>query len=41
MNSPRNRRQVRQANPDWVFLRTWGVSTPGGGEDRRALRLPG
>lgn len=21
-------RQVRQANPDWVFLRTWGVSTP-------------
>ncbi|MBL8435400.1 MAG: ABC transporter substrate-binding protein [Zoogloea sp.] len=21
-------RQVRQAKPDWVFLRTWGVSTP-------------
>ncbi|MCL6701572.1 ABC transporter substrate-binding protein [Pseudomonas sp. T1.Ur] len=21
-------RQVRQLNPDWVFLRTWGVSTP-------------
>ncbi|WP_026096362.1 ABC transporter substrate-binding protein [Ideonella sp. B508-1] len=21
-------RQVRQARPDWVFLRTWGVSTP-------------
>ena len=21
-------RQVRQINPDWVFLRTWGVSTP-------------
>ena len=23
-------RQVRQAKPDWVFLRTWGVSTPVG-----------
>lgn len=23
-------RQVRQINPDWVFLRTWGVSTPVG-----------
>ncbi|WP_421698182.1 ABC transporter substrate-binding protein [Ancylobacter sp.] len=21
-------RQVREAKPDWVFLRTWGVSTP-------------
>ena len=21
-------RQVREARPDWVFLRTWGVSTP-------------
>src|SRR3989344_3309534 len=21
-------RQIRQLNPDWVFLRTWGVSTP-------------
>ena len=21
-------RQIRQVNPDWVFLRTWGVSTP-------------
>ncbi len=21
-------RQVRQAKPDWIFLRTWGVSTP-------------
>ncbi|NOM41696.1 ABC transporter substrate-binding protein, partial [Klebsiella pneumoniae] len=23
-------RQVRQIKPDWVFLRTWGVSTPVG-----------
>jgi branched-chain amino acid transport system substrate-binding protein len=21
-------RQIRQAKPDWVFIRTWGVSTP-------------
>ncbi len=28
MNSPAQWRQIRQANPDWVFLRTWGVSTP-------------
>jgi branched-chain amino acid transport system substrate-binding protein len=23
-------RQVREAKPDWIFLRTWGVSTPVG-----------
>ncbi len=33
-------RQVRQAKPDWIFLRTWGVSTPVGIKTAARFGLP-
>lgn len=33
-------RQVRQIKPDWVFLRTWGVSTPVGIKTAARFGIP-